>query len=570
MGRDNEDNPSVAYFSMEIGLEDGINTYSGGLGVLAGDTIRSAADFKVPMVAVTLLYRKGHFRQEIGDDGWQREEAGDWPVEEHLEEMDARTSVEVEGRQVHLRAWKRDVTGIDGFVVPVYFIDSDLPENSEWDRTLTHHLYGGDDHYRLSQEVILGIGGVRILRELGYGDVKSFHMNEGHAALLTLEILDETARVAGRREITEEDRKAVRDKCVFTTHTPVPAGHDKFPIDLARKVIGGRDDFFDLEGILYQGKTLNMTYLGLKMSRYINGVAKKHGEISRLIFAGYSIDAITNGVHVGRWVSPPFAELFDRHVPMWRRDNFSLRYALSIPHEEVRSAHMEAKRRLLGYVREEAGVDMDEEVLTIGFARRATPYKRGDLIFRDTDRLARISREAGEVQLIFAGKAHPRDLGGKDLIRRIFQAKEALQGDIKIAYLEDYSMTLGGMITSGVDLWLNTPEPPMEASGTSGMKAALNGVPSFSVLDGWWVEGHIEGLTGWSIGDPVRGRGEGRDNSRDAASLYDKLERVIIPLFYQDNERFTDVMIHTIGINGSFFNTQRMMHEYVLNAYYLR
>ncbi|MDF0591882.1 alpha-glucan family phosphorylase, partial [Candidatus Methanocrinis natronophilus] len=444
MGRDNEDNPSVAYFSMEIGLEDGINTYSGGLGVLAGDTIRSAADFKVPMVAVTLLYRKGHFRQEIGDDGWQREEAGDWPVEEHLEEMDARTSVEVEGRQVHLRAWKRDVTGIDGFVVPVYFIDSDLPENSEWDRTLTHHLYGGDDHYRLSQEVILGIGGVRTLRELGYDEIKSFHMNEGHAALLTLEILDETARVAGRREITEEDRKAVRDKCVFTTHTPVPAGHDKFPIDLARKVIGGRDDFFDLEGILYQGKTLNMTYLGLKMSRYINGVAKKHGEISRLIFAGYSIDAITNGVHVGRWVSPPFAELFDRHVPMWRRDNFSLRYALSIPHEEVRSAHMEAKRRLLGYVREEAGVDMDEEVLTIGFARRATPYKRGDLIFRDTDRLARISREAGEVQLIFAGKAHPRDSGGKDLIRRIFQAKEALQGDIKIAYLEDYSMTLGG------------------------------------------------------------------------------------------------------------------------------
>ncbi|MGB3944372.1 MAG: alpha-glucan family phosphorylase, partial [Methanothrix sp.] len=220
MGRDNEDNPSVAYFSMEIGLEDGINTYSGGLGVLAGDTIRSAADFKVPMVAVTLLYRKGHFRQEIGDDGWQREEAGDWPVEEHLEEMDARTSVEVEGRQVHLRAWKRDVTGIDGFVVPVYFIDSDLPENSEWDRTLTHHLYGGDDHYRLSQEVILGIGGVRTLRELGYDKIKSFHMNEGHAALLTLEILDETARSAGRREVTEEDRKAVRDKCVFTTHTP--------------------------------------------------------------------------------------------------------------------------------------------------------------------------------------------------------------------------------------------------------------------------------------------------------------------------------------------------------------
>jgi len=561
---------SVAYFSMEIGLEEGIHTYSGGLGVLAGDTIRSAADFKVPMAAVTLLYRKGHFRQVIGDDGWQREVAAAWPVEEHLEEMGARTAVEVEGRTVHLRAWKREVTGIDGFAVPVYFIDSDLSENSDWDRTLTHHLYGGDDHYRLSQEVILGIGGVRILRELGYGDVKSFHMNEGHAALLTLEILDEAARAAGRREVTEEDKRAVQDRCVFTTHTPVPAGHDKFPLDLARKVIGDRDDFFGLGGVLYEGNLLNMTYLGLKMSRYINGVAKKHGEISRLLFAGYCIDAITNGVHVGRWVSPPFAELFDRHVPMWRRDNFSLRYALSIPREEVWSAHKEAKRRLLGYVREVAGVEMEEEILTIGFARRATPYKRGDLIFRDSDRLARISRGAGEIQLVYAGKAHPRDQGGKELIRRIFQAKDALRDDIKIAYLEDYSMTLGGMITSGVDLWLNTPEPPMEASGTSGMKAALNGVPSFSVLDGWWVEGHIEGLTGWSIGDPVRGKGEGRDNSRDAASLYEKLEGVIIPLFYQDRAGWTDVMIHSVAINGSFFNTQRMMQEYVLNAYYLR
>ena len=570
MGRDDGDNLSVAYFSMEIGLEEGIHTYSGGLGVLAGDTIRSAADFKVPMAAVTLLYRKGHFRQVIGDDGWQREVAAAWPVEEHLEEMEARTAVEVEGRTVHLRAWKREVTGIDGFAVPVYFIDSDLSENSDWDRTLTHHLYGGDDHYRLSQEVILGIGGVRILRELGYGDVKSFHMNEGHAALLTLEILDEAARAAGRREVTEEDKRAVQDRCVFTTHTPVPAGHDKFPLDLARKVIGDRDDFFGLGGVLYEGNLLNMTYLGLKMSRYINGVAKKHGEISRLLFAGYCIDAITNGVHVGRWVSPPFAELFDRHVPMWRRDNFSLRYALSIPREEVWSAHKEAKRRLLGYVREVAGVEMEEEILTIGFARRATPYKRGDLIFRDSDRLARISRGAGEIQLVYAGKAHPRDQGGKELIRRIFQAKDALRDDIKIAYLEDYSMTLGGMITSGVDLWLNTPEPPMEASGTSGMKAALNGVPSFSVLDGWWVEGHIEGLTGWSIGDPVRGKGEGRDNSRDAASLYEKLEGVIIPLFYQDRLGWTDVMIHSVAINGSFFNTQRMMQEYVLNAYYLR
>lgn len=366
---------SVAYFSMEIGLETGIKTYSGGLGILAGDTIRSAADLRVPLVAVSLLYRKGYFRQRLEADGWQREEPVEWAVEEFMKEMPERTSVVVEGRTVHLRCWKYEVRGVGGFTVPVYFLDADLPENSPWDRALTHFLYGGDEHYRLCQEVILGVGGVKMLRALGLDGIRRFHLNEGHAALLTLELLDEEVKRAGRLAMTIEDREAVREKCVFTTHTPVPAGHDQFPVELARKVIGQREDFFSLEGVLHAGEILNMTYLALNLSSYINGVAKKHGEVSRLMFAGYCIEAITNGVHAATWVSPPFRDLFNRYIPGWQQDNFSLRYALSLPRKEVWDTHQAAKRLLLERVNRETGVGMDENVLTLGFARRASTYR---------------------------------------------------------------------------------------------------------------------------------------------------------------------------------------------------
>ncbi|MGV8073794.1 MAG: alpha-glucan family phosphorylase [Syntrophobacteraceae bacterium] len=562
------DESKIAYFSMEIGFEAHMPTYSGGLGVLAGDTIRSAADLKVPMVAVTLIHRKGYFRQKLDASGWQTEEPVEWAVESVLEEMPNRTSVSIEGRAVHIRAWKYEVKGIGGFKVPVYFLDSDLPENSEWDRTLTHFLYGGDQHYRLCQEVILGIGGVRMLRALGYESIKRFHMNEGHASLLTLELLDEEARKVRRDSITHGDVEAVREQCVFTTHTPVPAGHDKFPIDLARRVIGFREDFFSLSDIFSFEGLLNMTYLALNLSRYVNGVAKKHGEVSRLLFAGYSIDAITNGVHPATWVAKPFQELYDRHIPGWRQDNFSLRSALSIPKREVWEAHALAKQELIQHVNRETGVGMDAEVLTIGFGRRTTTYKRGELLFQDSERLKRISSEAGEFQVIYAGKAHPRDVDGKEIIKRIFHAKESLKAAIKIAYLEDYGIETGKLITSGVDVWLNTPQPPLEASGTSGMKTALNGVPNLSVLDGWWIEGHIEGITGWSIGEAGRGTEASSDWSKDASSLYDKLENVVIPLFYHDRDLFINVMRSSIALNGSFFNTQRMMLEYVVRAYF--
>ncbi len=552
---------------MEIGLEARMPTYSGGLGVLAGDTIRAAADLKVPLVAVTLLYRKGYFRQRLEADGSQREEPVEWSPKDFLAEMPQRISVTIEERTVRLRSWRYEVKGAGGFTVPVYFLDADLAENADWDRALTHSLYGGDSHYRLCQEVILGIGGLGMLRELGYGDIGRFHLNEGHASLLTLKLLDEEAKKAGREAITADDVEPVREKCVFTTHTPVPAGHDQFPLDLARRVVGPREDFFGLKEVSADGAVLNMTCLALNLSRYVNGVAKKHGEVSRLMFAGYAIDAITNGIHPATWAADPFQALFDRFIPGWREDSFSLRYAMGIPKQALWQAHARAKQQLIGHVNSATGIGMDPEVLTIGFARRASTYKRADLLFQDIERLRRIASEKGAIQVVYAGKAHPRDHGGKELIRRIFQAKQSLMPEIRVAYLEDYDMELGKLVTSGVDLWLNTPEPPQEASGTSGMKAAVNGVPSLSVLDGWWIEGRIEGLTGWSIGEHTARTGGGGDRAHDAASLYDKLEEVILPLFYRDRDRFIDVMRLAIALNGSFFNSQRMMHEYVLKAY---
>ena len=553
---------------MEIAVEAGIPTYAGGLGVLSGDTIRSAADLKVPMIAVTLLHRKGYFNQTLDPSGWQREKPMEWDVEGRLEEMAQRAAVTIEGRTVHLRCWRYEVRGEGGFRVPVFFLDADLPENSEWDRTLTHFLYGGDQHYRLCQEVILGIGGVRMLRALGFNEIERFHMNEGHASLLVLELLDEEARKAGRASITHNEVVSVRQKCVFTTHTPVPAGRDQFPQDLAKRILGEHQAIFDIRDLVCCGDVLDMTFLGFNLSHYINGVAKKHGEITRLMFTGYLIDAITNGVHAATWVAEPFQTLYDRHIPGWKQDNFSLRYALSIPRQEVWEAHAQAKNRLLDYVKRSAGVGMDTDVLTLGFARRAATYKRADLLFQDIERLKGIASKAGLFQVIYAGKAHPQDQGGKELIRRIFQLKESLRENIKIAYLENYDMELGKTLTSGVDLWLNTPQPTLEASGTSGMKAALNGVPSLSVLDGWWIEGCIEGVTGWSIGEDGRTAEEAGDRSKDSLSLYDKLERVIIPLFYQNRDRFIDVMLHSIALNGSFFNTHRMIQQYVLKAYF--
>ena len=557
---------TVAYFSMEIALEQGIPTYSGGLGVLAGDTIRAGADLALPMVAVTLAHRRGYFTQHLGPDGRQTETATDWRPEDRFPAAGPTVVVEIEGRTVQVRAWRYDVRGVGGHIVPVYLLDTAIPENGDYDRTLTDCLYGGDAHYRLCQEVVLGMGGVALLQALGHNGELSCHINEGHASLLTLSLLErQLGEQRGSWDITDGDIESVRRHCIFTTHTPVPAGHDKFPLEMARQVLGAsRVETLERARAL-EGGELNMTILALRFSRYVNAVALRHKEVSQEMFPDYPIGAITNGVHAVTWTSEPFRELFDRRLPGWRQDNLYLRYAGTIELEEVRDAHAAAKGRLLEEVARRTGTRLDPKVLTLGFARRSTPYKRADLIFTDLDRLRRIARRVGPLQIVFGGKAHPRDEWGKELIVKIFRAAHALGDDLRVVYLENYELDLGALMTSGVDVWLNNPMRPLEASGTSGMKAALNGVPSLSVLDGWWIEGHVEGVTGWAIGDD---HSLPCDPERDIDSLYHQLERVVLPLYYGLPFRFAEVMRNAIALNGSFFNTHRMVEQYARNAYF--
>ncbi len=561
--------PSIAYFSMEIGLRSDMPTYSGGLGILAGDTIQTAADMEVPMTAVTLLTRRGYFHQELDASGRQIEKPDVWSVADHLRKLDARVTVVIEKREVQVRAWQYDVVGLTGFVVPVLFLDTDLPANDKRDRELSHCLYGGDNRYRLCQEYVLGVGGVRMLRTLGYDQIDRFHMNEGHAAFLVLQLFDEELNRSGGRTIKPAHIESVRNKCVFTTHTPVAAGHDRFPMDLVRKVIG-RHRIWNIPGELTGGgDVLNMTYLALNFSHYVNGVSRQHGRVSQEMFSEYRIEAITNGVHAATWTAPPVQKLLDRYVPAWRADNFSIRYALSVPPEELWEAHTKCKIKLIREIAREHKVKLDPEVFTIGFGRRATAYKRADLIFRDLDRLKKIAARTGPFQIVFGGKAHPHDEPGKKLIQQIFAAQERLEPRIRIVYLPNYNIDVAKIMIPAVDLWLNTPQPPYEASGTSGMKAALNGVPSLSILDGWWIEGWVENLTGWAINEKHRVRRAGKTDtsSQDALALYDKLQDVVLPMFYRDRPQYLRIMLFALALNGSFFNTQRMLQEYMLKAY---
>ncbi|MCC6676004.1 MAG: alpha-glucan family phosphorylase [Phycisphaerales bacterium] len=572
-----DQNRLIAYFSMEIGLEPHIPTYSGGLGVLAGDTLRAAADMGLPYAGVTLLYRDGYFTQRL-EGGRQVEVPTAWKPEETLEEMPQRGYVPIEGRVVLVRAYRLILKGATGRYIPIYFLDTDLPENTPDDRKITRALYTGNSDWRIKQEAILGIGGRRMLRAFTH-DVACFHMNEGHAVFLTVELLSEHLARFDKSQIDSECIRHARQRCVFTTHTPIEAGHDRFPIDRVRAIIGDhpvfhRPDLYGSEG------TLNTTILALNMSRFANGVARKHGEVSRSMFPNHTIDSITNGVHAASWACGPVARLFDHHFPAWRTVNSELRLARGIPDDELWDAHQEAKHDLLDAVETLTDEPFDPDVFTIGFARRATAYKRAAMLISDPARLRTIARSAGRLQILYAGKAHPHDGAGKAIIAEINQAIAGLNSppDLRIAFLPNYDIALARKLVAGCDMWLNTPEPPLEASGTSGMKAALNGVPSFSTMDGWWIEGCVEGETGWGIGDiptinaGLAGQklGVGASESlfrHDAEELYRKLEHTIVPLYYGPRHLWIDVMKSAISINGSHFTTERMLRDYMMKAY---
>jgi len=561
----------VAYFSMEVGLRPEIPTYSGGLGILAGDTLKSFADLSVPAIGITLLYTKGYFHQEIDADGNQIEVPVEWDPSNFMTLLTEKVTVDIEGRSVLVQAWVYPVEGITGYRVPVLFLDTNLAANEPEDREISAYLYGGDERYRLKQEVVLGFGGAHMLQILDHDNLQAYHMNEGHAALLTLELMDRY----------QQDLDKVKALCVFTTHTPVPAGHDTFDVDTVRDVLRDRFHFEDLShsNIIDTDGRLNMTYLALYHAEYINGVAQKHGEISQKMFPEYRIDAITNGIHNRTWICDSMAAVLDSHMPNWRQDSYALRNALDIPRAEIWEAHQAAKQQLFDFIKAQYGISLDTDVLTIGFARRAAAYKRATLLLRDTERLKKIASRSGRLQILYSGKAHPADAEGKTLIQEIHQAGDQLNDDIKMVYIPNYDMYRAKFLVSGVDVWLNTPMRPLEASGTSGMKAAANGVVNFSVLDGWWIEGYIEGVTGWSIG-PRRVKIEAdlaihdvqeasaAYDALDADDLYSKLEQQILPCFYEDRSRWVNMMAYNIALNGSFFNTHRMVSQYVLEAYF--
>ncbi|MCF7801433.1 MAG: alpha-glucan family phosphorylase [Candidatus Marinimicrobia bacterium] len=543
--------PHIGYFSAEIGVSPSIPSYSGGLGVLAGDHVKAAADAGLPLVGVTLLYREGYMNQHVDAQGKQSEEYPPFNPSWLLEKLDKKVSFRINSHSIHLELWQYWVEGAGGYKVPILFLDSDLPENAPEYRRLCYRLYAGDNQHRLYQEMAMGLGGMAALKVLGYQKfIQVYHMNEGHTAFLTLDLL----KAAGG------DVEKVRKQCVFTTHTPVPAGHDEFTYETALPALGDFAPENIREFADNHGK-LSMTHLALNMSRSVNAVSQLHGEVARKMYPQYQVAYVTNGVHHLSWTSRETQHLFDKQLPGWVQEPEELLKIDQVADEVLWDAHLENKINLLDYSNAMTQKGLSPNLLTIGFARRAATYKRANLLFYDLERLTEVCE--GKVQFIFSGKAHPRDEHGKDVIQELYRHIRELNGRVNVVFLENYNMWLGRLITSGVDVWLNTPLRPNEASGTSGMKAALNGVPSLSVLDGWWNEGCRDGENGWAFGEPVV-----PSDRSDANALYRVLEEQVIPTFYNDQKAWLQIMRESIktGVN---FTAKRMLDDYISTIYAL-
>jgi len=602
-------NHTIAYFSTEFGLHESFPTYAGGLGILSGDHAKEASDLGLPFVGVGFLYNQGYFSQHITEDGWQ--EAGysrysfeDVPVIPYLDEHgEPRTiTVELPGRTLHARLWRIQVGRI-----PLILLDSDVAHNAPNDRDLTARVYGGDLDTRIAQEIVLGIGGVRALRLLNI-EPKVWHMNEGHSAFLALERMRE--KIA-RGMSFEEAEAAVRSATVFTTHTPVPAGNEEFPDWLIDRYFSGywgqlgldRERFIDLARHSQSwGQTFSMSMLAIRMSHARNAVSELHAQVSRnmwqFMFPNTPVERvpirdITNGVHSGTWLARRLRLMYDRYLGrewMEETDDTSLfQSVFAIPDDELWAVRRHLKRKLAAFARERAraqwvttrrhpvqivgsGALLDPYVLTIGFARRFATYKRGSLVLRDVDRLLRIVTDVRRpVQIIFAGKAHPMDEPGKLIIQQVYRQLKRAEFAGRIVFLEDYDINLARYLVQGVDVWMNNPRRPLEASGTSGMKAALNGVLNFSVLDGWWQEGY-NGDNGWAIGDDSEQPNPDEQDARDAESLYSTLENQIVPLYYESGQNqlspgWLRKMKTSIATLAPIFNTRRMVKQYVEEMY---
>ncbi len=550
---------TIGYLSMEIGLDASIPTYAGGLGILAGDTVRAAADLGLTFVAATLLYRDGYFTQRLDAQGQQTEVPTAWNPERSLEPVDALVSVPIFGRRVYIRAWRRIVRGVYGSECFVYFLDTNIDLNHPDDRNITDALYASGTDKRLAQEIVLGIGARRMLRAIGH-QIDLFHLNEGHAALLAVELLSEQLAIRNTNIIDDAMVLEVRKHCIFTTHTPIPGGHDQFQLDQVRAAVGNHP-VFDRPDLCTQGGMFHTTRFLINLAGKVNGVARRHGEVTRNMFPGASITHITNGVHTATWVAPTMAALYDSAAQGWRADAAELMQVLAVRDDDMLSARYEAKEALAGMVQKRVGISLDPRLLTLGFARRQTEYKRPAMLLSDPAKLAAIAASAGGLQIVYSGKAHPGDGIGRGIIREIHAAAERLRDRVRVVFLPDYDMEQARTIVSGVDVWVNTPRPPLEASGTSGMKAAANGVPSLSTPDGWWLEGCVEGVTGWFVG------AEGQSDEQDAADLFATLATRVLPA-YRDRATWASICKHAVALNGPRFSAHRMIQDYASRLYF--
>ena len=604
-------NDLIAYFSAEYGLDETIPIYSGGLGILSGDHLKSASDLGIPLVAVGLLYKNGYFHQKINGYGEQETEYRDLnlselpinPVKDKNGE-DLIINVKFPKRRLYLKIWQINVGRIK-----LYLLDSDIDQNNVEDRNVTLRLYGGDQEMRIRQEIVLGMAGVNLLKTLGLNPT-IYHMNEGHSAFLNLEIIK---NIIKEKEVSFEiARDIASSKTVFTTHTPVPAGNDIFPVALVEKYFKdfwprlnlSKEEFLMLG--MKPGNKLqegfNMGILALKIAGKKNGVSKLHGAVSRELFGDIwpniaanesPITYVTNGIHTCSWLAPKLKDLYNKYlIPYWQ-DNIHQDYVWekinNIPNEQLWNAHQERKMRLLQLVKEstvnrlrrsgysyddinEIVSKLDPNILTIGFARRFATYKRATLIFKDLERITQMLNNANKpVQIIFAGKAHPADKEGQDLIKYIHEISMMPQFKGKIFLLENYNIAMSRYLISGVDVWLNNPRRPMEASGTSGQKASVNGVINFSVLDGWWAEGYTQN-NGWTIGTNAEFDSYETQDIADSTSMYNTLEGKIIPTYYDKNEKgisekWMEIMKQSIITTGGKYSTSRMLVDYTNNLY---
>lgn len=538
---------TVAYFSLEMMLESDIPTYAGGLGVLAADILRSCADKSISAIGVSIVYSGDVFSQSIHDDGTQTFTKQEWQKLDQLTKLPNIVEIKIAGEKVMVGCWRYDITGLSGYTVPVYLLDTNLIGNPSWIRDITKSLYGSGD-YRICQELTLAFGGIAMLHSLGIKEIKTYHLNEGHCAFVPLALMPE-------HNYQDED---VKKLCVFTTHTPIPEGHDHFSYEHAYHFAG---DYLPWHIKKIAGDNeLSMSRLALNLSRQHFAVSRLHRDTTQKMFPEFKIDYVTNGVHHRNWVHNHFQDLYNKYLPDWLDNPTLLSSSFNIPSSDLWAAHIECKNKLINYVNRHLLADhppFDTDALTISLARRPVAYKRPLLIYRDLERLARIGQ--GRLQIIQCGKSHFEDNVSQEFVRKIIEASHSLKDKIKICYLENYSPKIARMLVSGSEVWLNTPQKPLEASGTSGMKAAMNGVLNFSVPDGWWIEGFEKfPLSGWNIGNQK----SPSDDEFDSNSLYTTLESEIIPLYYNHRPEWIGRMFNAIKL-GSYFSTHRVIEEYL-------